>query len=139
MPEFRQIIQSGFRTRQNDDVGLQKVLGIIGIEKIDSRVALQYIEISEIRYMAQQDNSYVQLGVGSGKLKVLPGKANRVLFLDMNIIIIRYNAKNGYSANILHHPAAFLEESHIPSELIDENTLDILSVSRRLQHDTAID
>ena len=43
--ELIEVVQGGFGARQNDDVGLVKVIHIIGIEKMYARVLLQRVEV----------------------------------------------------------------------------------------------
>ena len=65
-------------------------------------------------------------------------QAHRVLFLDMDVFIIRYDAQYGYAANVFQHPPTFVEESHVAAELVDDDALNQLAVLGTLQHDTAI-
>ena len=56
----------------------------------------------------------------------------------MNVFIIRYDAQYGNAADVFQHPATLVEESHIASELIDNDAFDELPVFGRLQHNATI-
>ena len=102
-----------------------------------ARVLFQRIEVGIIGKMLQHDNGNVHLVLL--QLERLLGECHRVFFLDMDILEIRDHTQDGHPADLLQHPAPFLKQAHIPTELIDDDTLDKGFVFWCLQGDTAID
>ena len=47
--QFQQVVERRFRTWKNDDVCLTDVVDIVRIEQVDARVALQAVEVGEVR------------------------------------------------------------------------------------------
>ena len=50
--QFKEVVECCLRTWQDDDVGTLDVGSVVGIKKIYARVALQCVEVSEVRNMA---------------------------------------------------------------------------------------
>ena len=86
--------------------------------------------------MLQHDDSYIYLSLLHDER--LLSQRHRVFLFDMDIFIIWYDTKNRYATYILKHLPTFIEESHIASELVNDNTLDEFSVFRGLECDAAI-
>ena len=63
--QFQQVVECRLGARQNDDVGLLQVAGVVGIEEVDAWVTLQRVEVGEIADMPQQDNGNVHLAQDS--------------------------------------------------------------------------
>ena len=59
--QFVEVVQGGFRSWQNDDVGFLEVFHVVRIEKMYARVAFQSVEIRIIGKMAQHDNRHRHL------------------------------------------------------------------------------
>ena len=57
----------------------------------------------------------------------------------MDVLIVRNDAQHGDAADVLQHPAAFVEKPHVATELVDDDALDALTVFGCLEHDAAID
>ena len=135
--QFQQIVQRGLRTWQDNNVSPLDVSNIIGIEEVDTRVAFQRVEVGKIRDMPQQHHSHVHLALSNFALFLF--ETHGVLFLDVDVFKIRYDAQDWYTTNVLHHLPPFVEEAHVATELIDDDTLDEFSVLWCLQGYTAID
>ena len=59
--QLQQVVERGFRARQDNDVCLFDVFRIISIIKVHARVALKNIKVSKVRNVAQQDHSDIDL------------------------------------------------------------------------------
>ena len=134
--ELQQVVQGGFRTRQDNDVGTADVCHIVGIEQVDAWVALQCVEVGEVGDMAQQYDSHIHLALSQFTLFLF--KAYRVLLFNIDIFEIWYNTQDGDATDVFQHASPLIEKTHIATELVDDNTFDKLAVLRCLQHDAAI-
>ena len=54
--QFEQVVEGCLRAWQDDDVGSLQIRGVVRIEEVDARVALQGVEVREVRDMTQQNN-----------------------------------------------------------------------------------
>ena len=135
--QFQQVVERGFRARQDDDVGTLQVGHIVGIEQVDARVALQRVEVGEVRDMAQQHHRHVHLALRPLAPFLL--QTDGVFLVDIDVFIIRYHAQHGYATEVFQHAPSLVEEAQVATELIDNNTLDESAVFLALQHDAAID
>ena len=52
-----------------------------------------------------------------------------VLLVNVNILIIRYDSKDGNMADCFQHFSAFVKQTEIASKLIDDDTLNALPVN----------
>ena len=76
--------------------------------------------------MSQQHYSHIHLALS--QLTAFLFQCHTILFINIDIFIIRYNAQDWYATEVLQHPSAFVEEAHIPTELIDDDALDEFAV-----------
>ena len=104
---------------------------------MDARILFEGIEIGIVGEVLQHDDCHIHLALLH--LERLLSQRHRVFFLDMDIFIIRYDTQDRYATEIFQHLAPLLKEAHIPTELIDDDALDKLTVFWRLQGDAAID
>ncbi len=86
--------------------------------------------------MTKQHHSHIHLALS--QLTAFLFQCHAIFFVDIDILIIRYHAKHGYTTNILQHLATLIEEAHVATKLVDDDTFDEFSVFRRLQHNAAI-
>ena len=80
--------------------------------------------------MPQQDDGNVHLALS--QLALLLFKTHRVLFVDIDIFIIRYNAKDWNAAEVFQHAASLVEQPHVATELVDDDALDESPILWRL-------
>ena len=128
--QFVEVVKGGLSAWDDDDVGLLKILYVIGIEEIDTLVTLKYVEIRKVTDMPQQHHGYVHLALLKRAMLLL--KLHAVLLLYHNILKHRYNTKHRYSAKFLKHLPSRLKQSQITTELIDYDALDASLVLWRL-------
>lgn len=120
--EFRQVGHHAFGPGQEDDVGIVERFGRIGVIEADAGTAFQRIEIGEIREVAQQHDSDVDLpGFGPA---VAPVERHGVFGFDMHVAQVGDHAQHGDAAEFFEHPAAFVEEADVAAELVDEDAFD---------------
>ena len=135
-----QLVQVGkgtFTSRYEYDIGFCQLIGVVGIKKMNTRVAFQHIEIGKIAEMAQQDNGYIdftQFG-----LHRFCGKGKGVFFFDIYFLIIRNNPYHRNAAKFFEHLDAGLEQADIATELIDKNTLNAFTLVRAKQQQRTVD
>ena len=87
--------------------------------------------------MAQEHYCHIHLALLQSA--VLPGQGYGVFFFNMDVIIIRYDAKHGHTAELFKHAAAVVEQAQVAAELIDDDALDQLAVLLGLQGYAAVD
>ena len=124
--QFIEVVQGGFRSREDNNVSLPDIIRVVRIEKMDARILFQGIKISIIGEMTEHHHGHIHLTLSH--LERFLRQCHRVLFLDMDISIIRYHTQYGYSTDFFQHLLPFIKESHISSELIDNDTLNKLSI-----------
>ena len=72
--------------------------------------------------MLQHDDSNIHLILL--QLEGFLRQRHRILFLNMDILEIRNHTQDRHATDLFQHLAPFLKQTHIPTELIDDNTLD---------------
>ena len=120
--QFYKVVDCGFCAGQDDDVRVFQIGCVVGVKEVDPRVALQCVEVCVVADMAQQHYSYVHLALG--ELTVFLCQCYTIFFFDVNVFVVRYHTQNGYSAYVLHHLSAFCEQTHVATELIDDDAFD---------------
>ncbi len=131
-----EVAQRRLRSRQDDDVGLKDVVGVVGIEKMYARVLLQGVEVGVVRQVLQHHHADVH--PSPFQLERLLRQRHAVLLLDVNVGEVGDDAQYGHAADVFQHAAPLVEEPHVAAELVDDDALDKPSVFRRLQGDAAI-
>ena len=132
-----EIVERRFSAGQDDDVGLADVLDIVRIEKMYARVLFQGVEVGVVGQVAQHHDSDIHLPLLP--LETLLGQGHAVFLLDVDILKVRDDADDGDTTNLLQHPTAVFEETHVATELVDDDALDALAVFWCLEHQAAID
>ena len=135
--QFIEIVERRFCARQDDDVRLVDIVHVVRIEEMDAWILFEGIEVGIVGEVLQHDDRHIHLALLH--LERLLSQRHRVFFLDMYIFIIRYDTQDRHATEIFQHLASLLKETHIPTELIDDDALDKFSVFWRLQGDAAID
>ena len=124
--QFQEVVKGSFRTWQDDDVRLLDVLGVTSIEEVHTRVALQGVEIGEVADMSEQHHCHVDLALS--QLSLFLFKTDTVFFIDIDILEVGNHAQDGYATEVFEHLPTFLKETHISTELVDDDTLDAFPV-----------
>ena len=135
--QFVEVAEGGFATRDEDDVALEKVIGIVRVEEVYPWVTLQHVEIGEVGEMTQEHYCHVHFPLFG--LHGLRGKIHAVLLLDVDVFVIRHNTQDGHATQFFQHLSPLIKEAQVTTELIDDDSLDTLSVFGSLQGDAAID
>ncbi len=86
--------------------------------------------------MSQKDDCHVHFALG--QLTAFLFQCHAVLFINIDIFVIGYHTQDRYATNIFEHLATLVEEAHIATKLIDDDTFDEFPIFGRLQHDAAI-
>ena len=129
-PQFQQVVQCCLGAGKYNDVGLTDVGGVAGIKEVDTRVALQHVEVGEVTDVAQQHHRHVHLPLGHLALLLL--QADAVFLFDMDVMVIGYDTQHGDAANILQHLTPLGKQAHVAPELVDDDALDEPTVGCRL-------
>ena len=124
--QFQEVVKGSFRTWQDDDVRLLDVLGVTCIEEVHTRVALQGVEIGEVADMSEQHHCHVDLALS--QLTLFLFETDTVFFIDIDILEVGNHAQDGYATEVFEHLPTFLKETHISTELVDDDTLDAFPV-----------
>lgn len=132
-----EVVERGLGARQDDDISLEQVVDIIGIEEVDAGILFEGVEVGIVREVLQHDHSHVDLA--QFELPRFLGECHTVFFLDMDILEIGNNAQDGDATEVFEHATALVEEAQVATEFIDDDALDELAVFRRLEGDAAID
>ena len=135
--EFVEVAQRRFGTRQNDDIRLGDVIGIIGIEQMYTRVSLEGVEVGIVGEMFEHDNRHVHLTLL--QLPRLTRQSHTVFLLDMDILEVGNDAQHWYTTERLKHLAPLIKQTQVTTKLIDDDALDQLTVCRFLQGNAPID
>ena len=67
------------------------------------------------------------------------GEVNAVLFLDVDVLIVGHHTQDRHATKVFEHFSATVEEAKVTTKLIDNDSLDALSVFWCLENDAAID
>ena len=86
--------------------------------------------------MPQQNHSHIQPAFH--RLDMLLLQVHRVFLLDINPPVIRDNPQYRHTTNLFHLLYTRLEQTNIPTKLIDNNPLDTSLILRTLQGNRAI-
>ena len=127
-----QIVQRAFGTGQQNDIRLGYFFRIIGVKEVDTRIALQHVEVRKITEMTQHHHGNIHLTLRS--LHGFGSKGHAILFFYIDIFIIRYYSQHRNAAKFFKHFHARLKQTQIASEFIDKDTLDTGSFMRPEQH-----
>ena len=135
--EFVEVAQRRFGTRQNDDIRLGDVIGIVGIEQMYTWVSLEGVEIGIVGEVLEHNDSHIHLTLL--QLPRLTRQCHTVFLLDMDILEVGNDAQHRYTTERLKHLAPLIKQAQVTTELIDDDALDQLTVCRFLQGDAPID
>ena len=92
---------------------------------------LQHIEIGKIGQVTEQDHRHIDLSLH--RFPLFLGKFHRILFLDVNVLIIGYHAQHRNTTNLFQHLHSRFKQTEVATELVDDDALDALAVFRSLQ------
>ena len=59
--KFVEVVESGFRAWEYDDVRLFNVFRVVGVEEVYARVAFENVEVGEVADMVQENDGDVYL------------------------------------------------------------------------------
>ena len=129
--QFVQIAKGVLTSRQQDNIGFQQIIHVVRVVQIHPLIVLQHIEIGKIGQVTKQDYRHIDFSLYC--LPLLLGKFHRILFFNVNILIIRYHAQYRNAANLFQHLHARFKQTEVATELVDDDALDALAVFRSLQ------
>ena len=140
-PQFVQVIKRGLGARQDNNVGLGQIVGVSRIEKSDTSITLQGVEIGEVAQMMKKHhgNFFAALHL-SGDLCPFhfPFENNAVFSIYCNVVEGWNNAQDRNASNILKHLPPFAEQTHVTPEFVYDDSTDELPVLRPLQGNTSV-